>query len=159
MKFGLPKLVLTGLLALTASACAHGQIPGTEIEDTEENRQILDLVNEYRSAVERLDAPAVMALVSPHFYENHGNIDASDDYDYNGLERNLTANFERTERIQLLVRVDDIQVEEDSAFAEVYYQLRAQNRFPAGTKWQTGSDRTRLRFERVDDTWKIVAGL
>ena len=104
-------------------------------------------------------ADAVMALVSPRFYENHGNIDAEDDYDYAGLEKNLRANFDRTERIQLLVRIDDIQVEEDSAFAEVYYQLRAQSTFPAGTKWQTGSDRTRIKFERVDDRWLIVAGL
>ncbi len=152
-------LVLTCGLALAASACAHSNIPGTEIEDSEENREIVQLVQEYKQAVERLDTDAIMALVSPRFYENNGNVDTSDDYDYRGLESNLRSNFERTKRIQLMVRVDDVQVDEQTAYAEVYYEIRAHNDYPAGLKWETGTDRTRLQFERIDDAWRIVAGL
>lgn len=148
-------------LALLGSGCAHGTIPGTEIEDTEENRKIIQLVEEYKSAVESLDTDAILALVSPNFYENNGNIDSDDDYDKKGLEKNLRENFERTKRIQLIVRIDDVQVEEDegSAFAELYYRIRAHNEYPSGMKWETGSDRTRIEFERVGDKWMIVAGL
>lgn len=146
-------------IAALASACAHSTIPGTEIEDTEENREIIQLVEEYKNAVERLDTDAILALVSPSFFENNGNIDEADDYDKAGLGDNLRANFERTKRIQLILRIDDVQVEEGKAFAELYYQIRAHNEYPAGTKWETGSDRTRLEFERVDDKWLIVSGL
>lgn len=152
-------LVLTCGLLLAASACAHSKIPGTGIDDSEENRQIFKLVEEYKQAVERMDTDAIMSLVSPRFYENNGNVDASDDYDFRGLESNLRSNFEHTKRIQLTLRVDDVQVEEQTAFAEVFYQIRAHNEYPAGLKWETGSDRTRLQFERVDDQWRIVAGL
>lgn len=150
---------LTLGLAVLSSACAHSTIPGTEIEDTEENRAIIDVVEEYKNAVEAMDTDAILALVSPNFYENNGNIDESDDYDKKGLEQNLRANFGRTQRIQLILRIDDVGVEERSAFAELYYQIRAQNEYPSGTKWETGSDRTRITFERVDDRWMIVAGL
>jgi ketosteroid isomerase-like protein len=145
--------------ALTLSACAHGTIPGTEIEDTDANRGILKLVEEYKQAVERMDADAVMALVSPTYYEDNGNVDTSDDYDFKGLEAQLRSNFGRTKAIQLILRVDDVQVEEDEAFAELYYQLRAHAQYPSGPKWETQSDRTRLRFQKVDDRWLIVAGL
>lgn len=151
---------LTALLgALTLSACAHGNIPGTEIEDNDANRGILKLVEEYKQAVERMDVAAVMALVSPRFYEDNGNVDTSDDYDYKGLETNLRANFEHTKAIQLMLRVDDVKVDTDEAYAELYYQIRAHADYPSGPKWETGSDRTRLRFEKVDDRWLIVAGL
>lgn len=148
------------VLGLTAlSACAHANIPGTEIEDTDDNRKILSLVEEYKNAVERLDVAAVMALVSPRFYENNGNTDESDDYDYNGLASTLKENFERTKAMQLVLRIDDIQVEDNSAYAEFYYEIRAHNDYPSGLKWETETDRSRLRFERVEDKWLIVAGL
>ena len=144
---------------LTFASCAHGTIPGTQIDDTRENREILALVDEYRRAIENLDADAVLALVSPRFYEDNGNTDSSDDYDFNGLRANLHSDFGRTRAIQLTVRVDAVEVEDNSAFAEFFYQIRAHNEYPAGPQWETGSDRTRLRFERVDDRWLIVAGL
>lgn len=150
---------LLAALWIVSASCAHGTIPGTQIDDTEENREILALVDEYRRAVENLDADAILALVSPRFFENNGNTDSSDDYDFDGLRANLHSDFERTRSIQLVVRVDAVEVDEDSAFAEFYYQIRAHNNYPAGPRWETGSDRARLRFERVDDRWLIIAGL
>lgn len=152
-------LVLTCGLGLTASACAHSKIPGTEIDDSPENREIVQLVEEYKAAVERMDTDAIMALVSPEFFETNGNIDVGDDYDYKGLEANLKANFVQTKRIQLVLRLDDIQIESNTAFAELYYQIRAHHEYPTGLKWETGNDRTRLKFVRADDRWLIIAGL
>lgn len=146
-------------LAFAMTACAHTNIPGTEIEDTDDNRKILAIVEEYQNAVERLDAVAVLALVSPRYYENNGNTDAADDYDFDGLAASLRASFGRTKAMQLVLRIDDIQVEEDAAFAEVYYEIRSQNNYPSGLKWETETDRSRLKFERVDNKWLIVAGL
>jgi hypothetical protein len=153
-----------GCLLLTTvsllGACAHAKIPRTDIDDTEENRAILEIVEEYKRAVEALDTDAVLALVSPRFYEDNGNTDADDDYDFDGLRQGLAEDFKRTKALQLDVRVDAIEVEEDgAAFAELYYQIRAQNEYPSGLKWETNSDRTRLRFERADGKWLIVAGL
>jgi hypothetical protein len=145
---------------LLIGACAHSKIPKTEIDDTPENREILNLVEEYTRAVEHRDAAAVLAMVSPRFYEDNGNTDRSDDYDYNGLKTSLPQDFQRTKAMQLQVRVDDIMVDDDDAYAEVYYVYRAQNEYPAGLQWDTGSDRTRLRFVREEGgRWLIVGGL
>ena len=116
------------------TGCAHAKIPRTDIDDTEENRAILSVVEEYKRAVEALDTDAVLALVSPRFYEDNGNSDAADDYDYDGLRVGLSEDFKRTKALQLDVRVDAIEVEEEegSAFAELYYQIRAHNAYPSG---------------------------
>ena len=145
--------------AVGAGACAHKTIPRTAIEDTEENREIYRLVQAYEQALESLDADAVLALVSPNFYENNGNTDDADDYDFYGLKDNLAEDFRRTRTLQLDLRVDAIEVKEDEAFAELFYRIRAQNEYPSGLKWETGSDRTRLQLERIDGKWLIVAGL
>lgn len=147
------------VLLATSVACAHSKIPQTQIDDTPENREILNIVEEYTQAVEARDAEALLSLVSPRFYEDNGNSDRSDDYDFNGLKSTLAEDFARTKAMQLQIRVDDIQVEENEAFAELYYTYRAQNEYPTGLQWDTGSDRTRLRFQRESGKWRIVAGL
>ncbi len=152
------KWAAPGLL-LTFVACAHGTIPGTQIPDTDDNRSVLHQVEEYKRAVESLDAEAVLALVSPNYYEDNGNTDAADDYDFSGLQASLREDFGRTRAIQLVLRVDAIEVEEETAFAEVYYQIRAQNEYPSGLKWETASDRSRLQFQRAKSGWMIISGL
>lgn len=152
--------IVSAALALGVGACAHAKIPETSIDDTPENRAVLQLVEDYQTAVEALDADAVLALVSPSFYEDNGNTDSTDDYDYDGLKVDLRASFERTRAIQLVLRVDEIEVEEDTAYAELRYEYRAQNDYPSGLKWDTGSDRTRLQLVRTPDgPWRILSGI
>lgn len=147
-------------LALALGACAHSKIPNTSIDDTDENREVLALVEEYQRAIESLDVDAVLALVSPQFYEDNGNTDSSDDYDYEGLKTILRDSFGRTKSMQLVLRVDAVEVEKDSAFAELFYEYRAHNNYPSGTKWDTGTDRTRLLLVRdAQMQWRIVAGI
>jgi ketosteroid isomerase-like protein len=148
-----------GWTVLAWSACAHSTIGSTNIEDTEDNREILSLVEEYRRALEALDADAVLSMVSRAYFEDNGNSDAGDDYDYSQLADHLYQDFERTRTLRVNVRVEAIEVEEDEAFAEVYYSLRAHNEYPSGAKWETAQDRTRLRFRREDGRWLIVSGL
>jgi|SRR5687767_9667661 len=149
------------VLGLLLGGCAHGKIPLTNIEDTEENREILQIVREYHKALESLDADAILSLVSPRYFEDNGNLEAEDDYDFDGLRQALREDFKRTRSMKVNIRVDAIEVDDETerAWAELYYQIHAQNEYPSGTKWETGSDRTRLRFERVQGRWLIVAGL
>lgn len=140
-------------------ACATSTIGNTDIKDTDENREILALVERYHRAIESLDADAVLELVSPDFYEDLGNADDEDDYDYEALAESLHAEFERTRAMQLDIRVDDIEVEDDTAYAELYFDLRAQAEYPSGLKWERSTDRTRLRFKREGDRWRIISGL
>ena len=149
-----------GTLWLVAMAgCAHSKIPLTDIDDTDDNRQILAIVEEYKRAMESLDAPAVLSLVSPRFYEDNGNLATADDYDYAGLKTSLETDFARTKIMHLDLRIDAIAVDDDAAYAQLYYKVRAHNGYPSGEKWETGADRTRIEFERVGDKWLIISGL
>ena len=145
----------------SVAGCAHSKIPGSSIDDTETNRNILKLVDEYQKAMERLDSDAVLTLVSPRFFEDNGNTDRSDDYDYEGLKASLEEQFKITKKMQVELRIDDIKVEEEAgkAFAFLHYSYRAQSEYPSGTKWKTDSDRVRLEFERRDGKWLILSGL
>jgi len=147
------------LSIVVGTSCATSTIGNTDIKDTDENREILQLVERYHQAFESLDADAVLELVSPDFYEDLGNANAQDDYDYEALARSLHEEFERTRAIQIEIRVDDIEVEEESAYAELYFDLRAQNEYPSGLKWERTTDRTRLKFVREGDAWRIISGL
>jgi ketosteroid isomerase-like protein len=147
------------LIALLLAGCVHDNIPGTQIEDTPETRTIVELVDQYHQAVENLDAEAILAMVSPDFFEKNGNTKQDDDYGYDALAERLRANFRRTHRMKLDLRVDAIEVEEKTAFAEIYYELRAQVEYPSGLQWESTADRTRLEFERAGDKWLILRGL
>jgi hypothetical protein len=148
-------------LSLSAAACAHTKIPNTTIDDTPANREIKGIVESYKKAFEARDVEAILAMVSQRFYEENGNTDKSDDYDKNGLRKNLSDEFEKTKTAQLDVRLDEIVVDEDkgTAYATLYYTYRAQTEFPVGLKWKTGTDFTRLSFVREDGQWKIISGL
>ena len=122
--------------------CAHSKIPNTNIADTVENRAILSIVENYAQAMESLDSDAVLSLVSPRYYEDNGNSDKSDDYDFEELKVKLAEDFKRTKKIQLELRVDEIVIEEQKAYAYIFYTYRAQSVYPSGTKWNTDSDRS-----------------
>ena len=155
------RTIFGALFALGMIGCAHNKIPLTNIDDTEENREILAIVKEYHKALESLDADAILSLVSPRYFEDNANLESADDYDFEGLRKMLREDFGRTKAMKVNIRVDAIEVDDEAerAWAELYYQVHAQNEYPSGLKWESGSDRTRLRFERVQGKWLIVAGL
>ena len=62
------------LAALSLSACARN-IPNTEILDTPDNRSVIALVDAYRKAFDTRNTDAVMALVSPAYYDDSGTVD------------------------------------------------------------------------------------
>ncbi len=155
----LKRSLLAWGLCLGLGACAHTKIPQTEIDDTPANREIISLVEQYKEAVESLDTEAVLAMVSAEYYEDNGNTDATDDFNRDGLRQQLTANFKRTKAMQMNLRIDDVQVEAGKAFAELFYEMRAQNEYPSGLKWETSTDRTRIRFVKEGDNWKIIGGI
>lgn len=149
------------LALATLVACAHDKIRGTQIDDTPENREIVDLVQAYHRAVEARDADAVLAMVSSRFYEDNGNTDRSDDYDKRGLADTLKADFERTKALTLEIRLDGVEIDEEAQVADAFilFDVRGQAEFPSGATWKTMSDRARLRFAREGGKWLIVSGI
>jgi hypothetical protein len=89
---------------LVATACGQSFIPNTDVQDSAENRHIIEFCEEYRRAVERRNVALLFSLAHPSYYEDGGNIDASDDIDYAGLREFLDSKFKEARAIRYEVQ-------------------------------------------------------
>lgn len=134
-------------------------IPGTYVENTTENREVADAVETYRQALESRDDKRVLRLVSSEYFEDNGNSDPVDDYDFNGLQQHMQDDFKRVAQLKVSVRLLRVVVDGDRAHADYRFQVRSLVTFPAGDQWLTRTEDNRLSFRRESGSWKIVAGL
>jgi hypothetical protein len=177
------------LVAAAAAAlltgCATRYIPNTDVEDTEDNRSIVTFCEKYRHAVELKDVGELLKLASNEYYEDGGNIDASDDLDYAGLRDYLTNRFVDAQAIRYEIRYRRILHEpleaKDSGNGNgngnddgsggatpreiiyVDYTYSASYRIPSvkgGDEWRRRVEDNRLEILRyADNTFRIVAGM
>ncbi|HEX7454020.1 MAG TPA: hypothetical protein VF294_17125, partial [Polyangiaceae bacterium] len=77
------------LAALTTLGCTHQYIANTDVEDNDFNRKVIEYCENYRHAVEQRNTARLLKMAHPSYYEDGGNVDASDDLDYAGLENYL----------------------------------------------------------------------
>jgi len=99
-RFGL--LLAIGIIA----ACAHNgsYVPGTKIPYSSLNKAVLDACEEYRLAVERGDADALMLMAHKQYWEDSGTPSGSDDYGYDGLRAVLTTRLQKASDIRYSMR-------------------------------------------------------
>jgi hypothetical protein len=148
------------ILVPLALACGTRRIPGTEIKDTRDTRAIVELITQYRTAAERRDAGAVMALVSKQYFDDAGTPDPGDDVDYGQLRKRISDDFAKLTAMRLEIGVRGIDVDDDHAAAYVYYDehYRIATR-GGGEVPKQASDVHRMRFVREEGAWKFVSGL
>jgi hypothetical protein len=153
--------VFAGLVLLAALGCGPKYIEGTEIEATEENREIFQTVELYRSAVERRDVEALKGLVSRKYFENGSTTDDSrDDYGAEGVEQRLLPKLrDNVRKVEYRVLLKRIAVDGDRAVAEYEYFWKFMFSEGGRDYWQQKNDFNRLEFAREDGVWRIVAGL
>ena len=158
-------LVVTPLLALSAVAtagCSHSYIPNTDLDDTNENRQIVVFCEKYRRAVEERDVEALVAMASTRYFETGGNGKPGDDIDYNGLRTYLTSKFKLTKAIRYEIRYHRIS-EADGNVKVVYvdFTYTASFQIPTakGDVWNRAVRDNRLQLLRDGDSYKILAGM
>jgi hypothetical protein len=93
-----------------ASGCAAetSYIYGTKVVDTQENRDIIAVCEQYRTAVEKKDTSTLLALASPKYWEDGGTPTGSDDYGYDGLKQVLETRFARSDGIRYSMKYMDV---------------------------------------------------
>jgi hypothetical protein len=94
-------------LALTVTACASKQgkfVTGTRIPYSSTNESVLKACEEYRLAVERGDADALMLMAHRQYWEDSGTPSGSDDYGYEGLRNVLLTRLLKATDIRYSVR-------------------------------------------------------
>jgi hypothetical protein len=93
-------------LCLLASACgsSHQYVPGTKVRYSPANKSVLDACEEYRLAVERGDADALMLMAHQQYWEDSGTPSGSDDYGYEGLRNVLLTRLLKATDIRYSMR-------------------------------------------------------
>ena len=146
--------------ATVLAGCTPKLVPGTEIKDTPDARQILDLIGNYRVSLEARNVEGVLKLVSGSFFENSGTPEAGDDYDRAGLEQKLRAWANKTNAVRATIEVKDILVNGDTAHVRYFFDVSFQIPGPDNSlQWKRETDTKELVVKREDGTWKIASGI
>src|SRR6187549_3694951 len=89
--------VLPLLAALSCLSCSKHFVPNTDVEDSPFNRKVIEFCEEYRRAVERRNVGLLYKLADKRYYEDGGNVDPTDDLNYEGLKDYLVQRFRSTQ--------------------------------------------------------------
>ncbi|HEY5924260.1 MAG TPA: hypothetical protein VIV11_21430 [Kofleriaceae bacterium] len=92
------------IVSLAACGGPGRNVPGTNIKYSDANKSALDRCEEYRTAVERGDADALMLMAHAQYWEDSGTPSGGDDYGYEGLRNVLTTRLTKASDIRYSVR-------------------------------------------------------
>jgi hypothetical protein len=149
------------LLSLALAGCSANLIPNTEVEDTPENKEVIDFCEQYRIALESRDAAKIMALVAGDYYEDGGSPPGEDDYDREGLEQRLRTRFTRVDSVRYDIRYRRVVYFVDRV--EVYYSFYGRYQIAGNSggepQWFSKVGDNRLVLLRTPDGYKILSGL
>ena len=100
------RLYLVCIAAVSLAACAKPgrTVAGTSVPFSVANDTVLHACEEYRLAVERGDADALMLMAHRQYWEDSGTPSGSDDYGYEGLRNVLLTKLLKASDIRYSVR-------------------------------------------------------
>ena len=153
---GAVALILVGL-----TGCASSLMPGTRVKDTRQNREIRDVVEAYRVAMEQRNVEALRRMVSMKYFENFSTTDdRDDDYGYDHLIQKVIPKLrDNIKKVQYRIVLRKVVVEGDRASAEYEYYWKFLYTEGGRENWVAANDFNRLDFVREQGAWKIAAGL
>jgi len=149
------------VVALLAVACTPKKIPGTDLDDTDDTRAILDVMEKYRLALEKRDAQAIVSLADESFKDDGGSANPDDDYNYQDLYTKLPDTLKRLGDIRLEFNVRKIELSEDTSSARATFTYTQSYLMPGlQAKKQTDTEIKQMILKKVDkNVWKIVSGV
>ena len=149
------------LLALSLlPACALvNVIPGTKVPDSKTNREILDVCEKYRHALEDRDPATLLTLAHPNYYEDSGTPLGGDDYGYDGLKEVLAKRIAALKTVRYNIEYRRVNVEGHHAQVDIRYDASFQLATEMGDRWERKQNDKRLELENDGKRWLIIAGM
>jgi hypothetical protein len=148
------------LCGATALGCSHQYIPNTEVDDTQLNRSVIDYCEGYRHAVEQRNTAKLLKMAAPSYYEDGGNVDASDDLDYAGLQAYLEGPFSQTLAIRYEIHYRNVsEGRKNTVLVDYTYSASYKVPTPHGDLWRHRVADNRLELMREGDGFRILSGM
>ncbi len=157
------------LLAGAASGCKDmAKIPGTEVPDTEENRQVLQTLERYRIAMVQRDPTAVLATVHPTYFDTSGTDDPIDDVTYAELGPILRRRLAQLQAVRYTIDYLEVSVERDRAVVRAWIDASFRILPPeaegdavarVGSRYSELQDFNMFELVREGKSWLITSGL
>jgi len=156
-----PRLLLLLVLAvLSTLGCTHQYILNTDVEDTDFNRKAIEYCEEYRHAVETRNTARLLKMAAPSYYEDGGNVDASDDLDYDGLKAYLDKEFSKTRAIRYEIHYRRVsEGRKNTVFVDFTYSASYKIPTVQGDVWRRRVADNRLQLAREGEGFRILSGM
>jgi hypothetical protein len=153
--------MIAAALAVSASGCSSNStyIRGTRVDDTTENRTIIGVVERYRLAVERKDAPALMKMAAKSYWEDGGTPTGADDYGYDGLREVLVGRFQRADDIRYSMKYVKVRRQGQRAYVQVVIDASYTVTTSQGEQRMDQRDQNQLVLEWDGEHWMFVSGM
>jgi hypothetical protein len=162
-------LALALVASIAVSGCGQGpMIAGTNIPDTEENWEVLRVLERYRKAFVQLDAARVLATAHPTYYDVAGTDDPSDDVVYEDLGPMLRKRMAQLDKVRFTIDYLDRHIDKHRATVHVWIDASFQLKPPVAEEEtafrrqpRTGRKQDYAQFEllREGEIWLITRGL
>jgi hypothetical protein len=154
------RTVLFAALIVLCPACATHYLPNTDVEDTDDNRRVIDFCEQYRRAVEMRNVPLLLKFADPRYYEDGGNADATDDLDFAGLRDYLDDKFKQTRSIRYEIRYRRVgEGRKHSLFVDYTYSASYKIPTPTGDLWRRRVAENRLELVPQGESFRILSGM
>jgi hypothetical protein len=148
------------VLLLAMAGCATvNTIPGTKVADTKANRELLDVCERYRHAMEDRDAATLLALAHPNYYEDSGTPGGSDDYGYEGLKEVLSRRLGALRTLRYNIEYRKVSITGHHAEIDIRYDASFQLATEMGDRWERKQNDKRIELENDGKRWLIIAGM
>jgi hypothetical protein len=151
--------LLCFFMLVSILGCKPEVYQGTKIPKNDENQAVVEVIAKYQKAMETRDLELLIDMATPDYYEDRGTLDKSDDYGLAELKSSLTQRFSSIQQLRYTVKVKDIKVNGDEATVDFHYQMLFQFKIGEVARWEQAEDDGQLTMRKVDNTWKITAGL
>lgn len=148
------------LAALSTLGCTHQYILNTDVDDTEFNRKVVEYCEEYRHAVEQRNTARLLKMAHPSYYEDGGNVDASDDLDFEGLEAYLNKEFRQARAIRYEIHYRRVtEGRKDTVLVDYTYSASYKIPTVHGDVWRRRVADNRIQLAREGEGFRILSGM
>jgi hypothetical protein len=151
---------LVSLACLWFCACEPTLIPNTRVEDTGDNREVVEFIERYRQAVESRNVNALLSMASQNYFDDMGTPGGDDDIDFDGLQVGLNRLREEVigARYQISYRAVTY-VPDQRVLVDLLYTGWFRVNTADGPQWKRRLEPHRIVLAREDHGYRIMSGM